>query len=689
MSSVLCWVCAQFLASAGLLCGQGTLPAFPGWRLSKIAEATAGSVRGEVVARRTTAEGWECPVEVRSVTREGDEVREELHTFTWDEAHPPVRLGQRYGPPELESPLCLFDAEGRLLLVSYEQQASADALIGWARVPSRRFTMEELDWAWLAFRNGGLQLPARAEPNFDPEWFAARPGHLELALRFGDASAWLDARLQATALSPEDVEFVRMAFALPGWQNKALHILLAHGLSVDPSEVRDPTARLCARLARREPGAQDELHELLERCAEYLAYDVQVRHEPGEYEAHSRLGEDVGRRIPALLEAASHGSPEARSDLRPFVRTQVENSVFAWLRLGGSAEELLALCGGKPPTSSAELSRVPSMEALRLALAGFARNTEPGKCDIYWWRWSIEHLGLHLGSVAREEVLTLVKPVLEEALLPRPELTPEQTLATLVRLGDTDAIGMIERLDEDALIRVPIDALALIPEQRGVQLLVRVFARALQGFPHDDTGYAEGLRLAVTLALQKRSAADRALALELLDAHWDKLGPYRRDPAVRWALGELPDPALVPRRLGSRRVIEDCGLDLSSEAHLYADVLEPMRADPRQHSFALAILRDESSLAAMLDWLEEDCRKESMTGDPLLLIRRVGSRSAADRLFELGRRSEFGARRCLTALATFDSPANLPRLAALCAEHPGREGLFYWRAFLILLGRRD
>jgi hypothetical protein len=94
-------------------------------------------------------------------------------------------------------------------------------------------------------------------------------------------------------------------------------------------------------------------------------------------------------------------------------------------------------------------------------------------------------------------------------------------------------------------------------------------------------------------------------------------------------------------------------------------------------------------LPAFLDQLEESCRREQSTFGALLAVDRIASPAAANRLLEIAGTSGWAARQCLPELAKLDRPANLPRLAALCARHPGREGFFYWHAFLLLLGRRD
>src|SRR5262245_45229458 len=252
------------MASTSLAAGQDALPPFPGpVRVSELARDTAGSARGGVLSSRMIGGVWACPTRLQILVREGDEVREEALELAWDEAHLPVRLGQPAGLFDSGSPLVLHDAERRLLLVSYERDATEGALLDSARVPSRRFSAEELDWAWLAFRYAGFGLPSKPEPGFALEWFAVQPGHRELVLRFGNDATWLDARLAAPALDAEELELVRLALQLPKLQDRALHVLLAHGVPVDPAGIRDPTSRLCARLARGEAQAQIELHELL------------------------------------------------------------------------------------------------------------------------------------------------------------------------------------------------------------------------------------------------------------------------------------------------------------------------------------------------------------------------------------------------------------------------------------------
>jgi hypothetical protein len=316
------------------------------------------------------------------------------------------------------------------------------------------------------------------------------------------------------------------------------------------------------------------------------------------------------------------------------------------------------------------------MEALRVALAGFTRCVQLRPSERYLWHFLVDTLAARLRSTAPEEVLASVQPVVRAAL---PPLEREQLLRTLMHAGDPTALEEIEASSDGILVRMPVET---VEGERGVRLLVRKLLSAKTGFPNDDTGSVTGCVAAVTRALLERSARERGLALRLLEDH------ERIDPTIQWALGELPAPEIVPR-LGRSMVIEACALDLAPEANRYVEVLQRMRADPRSFAFPLALFRDEESLPAFLDWLEEECLKVQNVLTPLFAIDRIGSSAAADRLFAIGCTSDWAARQCLLELAKLDRPSNLPRLAALCARHPGREGFFYWRAFLVLLGRRD
>jgi len=235
-------------------------------------------------------------------------------------------------------------------------------------------------------------------------------------------------------------------------------------------------------------------------------------------------------------------------------------------------------------------------------------------------------------------------------------------LVTVMRAGDAAALAEIEASSDDILVRLPVEAVAEIPGERGVKLLVRMFVRATHGFPFDDTGQAEQCVASVTRALQERSAADRGVALRLLEEQRSTMLFGEIDPVVLWALGQPLEPEIVPR-LMPYSVIEACDLDLSSEAHRYAEVVQRMRADPRRFVFPLALLRDEESLPAMLDALAETVRPDRSpsfppvaTFDPLFAIDRIGSPAAADRLFEISGTSEWAARQCLLELAKLDRP---------------------------------
>jgi hypothetical protein len=368
--------CLGLLALAGAWPkGGGELPPLPGaFHLSSIAREMSGYATGEILATRAAPDGAECPVRLRvggwaeSSFPPGEEV-----AFDGRDGHAPVQLGSPAGPAYTyrKQALCIFNASRRLLVVSYENDSERVRLLsalGTARFRSSRFSEEELDWAWCAARGCAFDLP---KPGiFGLEGCEALPGHVELVLRFGGYGKQeiLDGLRAQLALGAADVEMLDLSTRdVGGVQDLAVRALLEHGRRVEPTPYLSMDNRLRARLAQGEPDARSELIERLERAQRAVLWNPRMPHTAAELEEYETT--NAKERMGPLLEIAAYGAPADRPRLRAFVQKGVESSVYAWLALGGSAQEVLECQSDLLQIPPWDLVRAGTIEALRLELA--------------------------------------------------------------------------------------------------------------------------------------------------------------------------------------------------------------------------------------------------------------------------------------------------------------------------------
>lgn len=611
--------------------------------------------------------------------------------FSWDEGRPPIQLGKPTGISYTynKQALAILDASRRLLAISYENEEARGRLfsaLATARAASRRFSEEELDWAWFASRSTGFRLP-RVESSAPVDGIVAQPGHVELFLRFGEWQklSMLQPLRWKPALDARDIEWLELAaHDVGGVQDEAVRTLLEHGASVPPALFLSENNRLWKRLAAGDEAAQHQLAAPLERAQRLLLWRDDKIHTPAEIAEH-----EIARfeSIDALLAIAAHGPPEIRPLVAAFVRKGAKNSVFAWLALGGSAQELHALNGmGSLEIPPWELEDVGTLEALDLLLARVRECAERIPTHVSTELVSVDHLVRRLQPSAPKEVLERVAPILR-GCLEHPGVPVFALRMSLLRAGDPQAMTEIARMSADELGGIPPE-LAELPGDEVVPILVRLLVRYLTGFEHDDTCQGPSGVAFLASQLHARSESDRARALALFDGA--KLPPHASSSEVtfvRWALGELPEPRRL-LELGRSRVAVACRLDLAAESPRYASILGELRANPRRNWWALAALHDQQSLPVFGAWLTDDDRMARTQG--IGALEKMGSPAGAPYIHgALPALDPTLADWAFTVLGEIEAPDGLARLASLCAPTPATD----WRrsagnAFLVLLGRR-
>jgi hypothetical protein len=668
----------------------GELPPLPSsFRLCALAGETADYATGKVLepaALAATSRARSVGVHVRGGTLPRGEA-----TFTWDEGRPPIQLGK---PTDVsytyhEEALFLLDASRRLLVVSYEGEARYAPLLSalaTARAPSRRFSEEELDWAWFASRCGSLRLRGSFS---QLEGIEPQPGHVELQLRFGGLEKLeiLGKLGGKPALDAQDVEWLELAaHDVGGTQDQAVRTLLEHGLPVPPAPFLSEGNRLKARLAAGDQAAEREVIARLERAERALLWDSRIPHRQAELEENEASRWEHTDR---LLEIVAYGSPELRPRLTAFLQKDVKNSVFAWLALGGSAQELLALCGKEPRAiSPLELTGAGTLDALDLELERVRDCAERSPERLSSELLSVDYLVRRLRARAPDEVLARVRPVLR-ACLELPGVPEVPLRASLSAAGDEAARAELARLSGDELRGIPRDRAEHLGDEL-VPILVELLVRYLAGFEHDDTNSGPMGVATIASRLHARSDADRARALRLFDAA--ELPPRATAyevALVRWALGELPEPQRL-LELGCSYISTACRLDLAGELPRYAIVLDELRANPRRHWWALAALHDEESIPVFGAWLTAKGDDRMAKLEALAALEKMGSPEGASWIFDALPELEPHLRdEAFVVLGAIESPERLARLATLCRPGPVTErGQSAGSAFLVLLGRR-
>ncbi len=612
--------------------------------------------------------------------------------FACDEGRPPIQLGKPtdFTYTYTKQALFLLDAGHRLLAVSFESENAQRRLLSamaTARAPSRRFDEEELDWAWFSALGAGFRLPRVGflEPL---DGIPPQAGHVELALRFGDGEKLqiLQPLRWKPALDAQDVEWLELAAHDVGaCQNEAVRVLLEHHLPVPSAPFLSASNRLSARLAAGDEAARNEAIARLGRAERELLWDPRAPHTPAEIAEHEA---DPIETPASLLAIVARGPADLRPRIATFVAKGVENSVFAWLALGGTARELRELRGtGAPGLPPWELSDARTLEALDLSLEALRSCAERHPTEMSNELEAIDDLVRRLGRSAPNDVLERVRSTLRGCLETRG--AEFRVRLTLVHAGDPDALAELAR---SKLLDGPSfpSELAALPGDEVVSMMVRSLVRHLAGFEMDDTCAGElGVRF-LTGRLHARGAADRALALRLFDA--SELPPRTSAETVaviRWALGELPEPR---RLLEIGRTLEGsvCRLDLAAEAPRYAGILSELRADTRKHWWALAALHDETSLPVFGGWLTAKDGDSMTKLEALWALEKMGAPAGAsyvyDALPELQRNLRDEA---FTVLGEIEAPSGLARVASLCASSAATDPRTpAGNALFLLLGRR-
>ena len=682
------------------------LPEVPrGYSVSKLAREVVGNARGVVQESRKAANGVEYPTRLKVWhTSLGTLAHDDVVEFTWDAEDPPTQLGSDAEREHDPYPLCLFDARRRLLLVSYEgdeRQGWLLSTIGKARVPSTRFTERELDWAWLAYqrKRGYDRLERLVEDalSFEPilyelSGFVAAPGHVELLMRFTPESlSWLAASNDKPDLQRE---WIRLRAWDPCAEHAALHDLLDRGWKVDATPFLGESTRFCARVAAGEQAAREELLSRLEQLVTFLSWDPRAKpslEQLHEHKALQRLFANYDTRA-ALAETAAYGSPAALPCLRVLVRERVGNSMFAWLKLGGSKEELLAVFqGGLERLPSHELVRAATFDAFELLLEKLEAKTKaPSQSPLYEEIRCVDDLVAVLRPKDPVRVLELARPVLRACLESGPA-NQTMLLITLMHAGDETALDDFEDVRAGASGDVPAIArtLARVPGERVVEILMRLLLRDDAGSEGNcDTGQGERDFASVATVLHQRSAADRAHALRLLDA-----APARDQwpcefACLRWALGELPSVQCL-RDMPMSALIVSCRLSLEGEWSRYAELHDELNKEPRKYWLQLALLRDESALPAWGEWLHEQVEARESVYEPLQAIRLMNSSEAAKFLSPLDCSRINSPAKCFETLGMLEDPASLSAVAARCLADQSSNPYSVWSEFLVLLGRRN
>jgi hypothetical protein len=571
--------------------------------------------------------------------------------------------------------------------------------IGKARFPSARFTERELDWAWLAYqRSRGqdrLEGPVCAALSLEPSpyhqlGFVAAPGHVELHLRFAPENlSWFASSYHNTEL---DLEWVRLCAWDPCAEHAALHALLDRGFKVDATPLLGESTRFCARVAAGDKAAHEELLSKLEQLALLLSWDSRVQHSGEEVHKHQALQRSFGNQEMqvVLAETAAYGSPAALPSLRILVRERVGNSVFAWLRLGGSTEELLALLDGDlqrlPRDELARAATFESFELLLEKLAAQAKTpSQPWLCDEIR---CVDQLITVLRPKDAGRVLEMARPVLRACLESRPA-NETMILIALMHAGDATVLGDFEHVRANSGGEVPAIAqtLARAPGERVVEILMRLLLRAHAGYENDDTGQGRRDFTSVATVLHQRGAADRAHALRLLEASTARNERPCELADLRWALGELPSVQCL-RDMSMSELIESCHLSLESEWSRYAELRDELSKEPRKYWLQLALLRDESALPAWGDWLHAQVEARASVYEPLQAIRLMNSSEAA-KFLPPQVCSQSTSPDGFETLGLIENPARLPAVAARCLADESSKACCGWSEFLILLGRRN
>jgi hypothetical protein len=163
-----------------------------------------------------------------------------------------------------------------------------------------------------------------------------------------------------------------------------------------------------------------------------------------------------------------------------------------------------------------------------------------------------------------------------------------------------------------------------------------------------------------------------------------------------WALGARPEPEDL-LTLGCGASLGTAFLDgtsWKSIAHEYSEILPTLRADPRKHALALALLGDESVVEDLGRWLDERLEGplDPTTIHPATALRLIGGKRALEHLYRAARhrRTMHDPSHVvvLEAIEHLEAPGNWKRLADLSLPTSDPHGFILRTAVRMMANRR-
>lgn len=650
----------------------GTTRVPAGFSPTKIAARMAGMVQGEIVDRRLSTDGPGGFIQLKvwgtwiGSARRGEELS--LHV---DPKDPPcwIEIDRRDGFN------IVFDANARLLLVSNLFEDRLPAVIATSRFPGRRYTQEELDYVAASAQDGADLFDMRdVIVSIDSPMTSV--GALELLFRFGPGWRKRDLlqRLGVRALTKAEAESLRVCL----WdvdtvvQAAAAHRILDTGGDVEKERLR-------SSIELMDPRASNPVFGPLLRLGDWQArsrveFLLQAQHDHLTLHKRPLLGDE---NLQLLFEQAAWGPKEFVPLVERFLPgipgvINPGTGLYAYLKLGASVSS--------PGRAAIEAQGAEAWAAILAAdlprepdtLAACAKEKLQAHAEAYLRAIS----QAFRNEASARSFIAGVGP-------PSEKVKGFRALLLAAACGHAGSFEELQKRewtegDLSAVSWCSGEALARLRDPRVVDFLVAGLVAARRCGFEDCTGVCLRAVPSIAKLLGDRSASDRKRALDLLDGiprvPEDARGQLT---LIRAALGEPPAPEAL-LTLASQWFTENCGLTFAPWAERYAAALPAMRADPRKHSFALALLRDESVIDDLGRWLEEAVADPTHIGlsDALRALRLIGGKRALDELYAAAPaalKSGYSGVQAtlLNAIVEVESPDHWKRVAGLVESSPG------------------